>query len=97
MILIGERLKALRLSKKMSQKDLAEKLKIAKSVISFYESDARRPSYEVLVRIAETFNVTTDYLLGIDNKRMIDVSDLSDEDVEAVTTVVNALNRKNNG
>lgn len=97
MILVGERLKALRLSKKMSQKDLAEKLKIAKSVISFYESDARCPSYEVLIKIAETFNVTTDYLLGVDDKRMIDVSSLSEEDVAAVTTVIDALKRKSNG
>ena len=54
---IGDRLKELRTARKMSQKDLAEQIGIAKSVISFYESDARCPSYDVLIKIAEIFNM----------------------------------------
>lgn len=94
---LGEKLKALRTAKKMSQKDLAERIGIAKSVISFYESGDRFPSNDVLVKIARIFNVTTDYLLDVERERTVNVSGLSDEDIAAVTTVIDALKRKGNG
>ncbi len=94
--MFGDTLKQLRTSKKMSQKELAERINIAKSVISFYESGDRMPSYEVLIKISRIFNVTTDYLLGIERGRMVDVSGLNENDVAAVTTVIEALKNKNN-
>lgn len=93
-MLFGEKLKLLRTSRKMSQKELAERLNIAKSVISFYESGDRMPSYEVLIKIAQIFNVTTDYLLGINKKRTVDVSDLSEENIAIITAMINALKGK---
>lgn len=94
----GEKLKALRTAKKMSQKELAERIGIAKSVISFYESGDRFPSYDVLIKIARIFNVTTDYLLlDGERERTVNVSGLSEEDIAAVTTVIDALKRKGNG
>ena len=94
---LGEKLEALRTAKKMSQKDLAERIGIAKSVISFYESGDRFPSYDVLIKIARIFNVTTDYLLDVERERTVNVSGLSEEDIAAVTTVIDALKRKSNG
>lgn len=96
-VILGERLKALRTAKKMSQKELAERIGIAKSVISFYESGDRFPSYDVLIKIARIFNVTTDYLLDVERERTVNVSGLSEEDIAAVTTVIDALKRKSNG
>ena len=94
---LGEKLKALRTAKKMSQKELADRIGIAKSVISFYESGDRFPSYDVLIKIARIFNVTTDYLLDVERERTVNVSGLSEEDIAAVTTVIDALKRKSNG
>ena len=95
---LGEKLKALRTAKKMSQKELADRIGIAKSVISFYESGDRSPSYDVLIKIAGIFNVTTDYLLlDGERERTVNVSGLSEEDIAAVTTVIEALKRKGNG
>ncbi|MGN0180197.1 MAG: helix-turn-helix domain-containing protein [Monoglobaceae bacterium] len=96
-VTLGEKIKALRTAKKMSQKELAERIGIAKSVISFYESGDRFPSYDVLIKIARIFNVTTDYLLDVERERTVNVSGLSEEDIAAVTTVIDALKRKNNG
>ena len=87
-VILGEKLKALRTAKKMSQKELAERIGIAKSVISFYESGDRFPSYDVLIKIARIFNVTTDYLLDVERERTVNVSGLSEEDIAAVTTVM---------
>ena len=91
----GERLRELRTNRKMSQKDLAARIGIAKSAISFYESDERLPSYDMLIKIARTFNVTTDYLLGIERNRTIDVSGLSEHDIAIVTEVACALRKHN--
>ena len=93
--MFSEKLKALRTAKKMSQKDLADKVGVAKSVDSFYESGDRFPSYDVLIKISRIFNVTTDYLLGVERERMLDVSELSEDDISVVNTVVEALKKKN--
>ncbi len=92
--MFSEKLKALRTAKKMSQKDLADKLGVAKSVVSFYESGDRSPSYDILIKISRIFNVTTDYLLGIERERMLDVSDLSEDSIAVVNTVIEALKSK---
>jgi len=93
--MFSEKLKALRTAKKMSQKDLADKVGVAKSVVSFYESGDKFPSYDVLIKISRIFNVTTDYLLGVERERMLDVSELSEDDISVVNTVVEALKKKN--
>ena len=64
MINFGNKLKLLRLQDNMTQEQLAQKLNLTKSVISAYETGLRLPSYDVLIRIAKIFNVSTDYLLG---------------------------------
>lgn len=93
----GEKLKMLRTGQNLTQQQLATRLGVAKSVVSYYESGDRFPSYDVLVKIAYTFHTTTDYLLDIQRQRIIDVSDLSEDDIAVVTTVIDALKRKNNG
>lgn len=91
--MFAEKLKNLRTAHKMSQKELAERIGIAKSVISFYESGERFPSYDVLIKISRIFNVTTDFLLDVERGRMIDISGLSDEDAAVVASVIEALKR----
>lgn len=89
----GDKLKMLRTGQKLTQQQLATRLGVAKSVVSYYESGDRFPSYDVLVKLAHTFHTTTDYLLDIKRERVIDVSDLSEEDIAVVTTVADALRR----
>lgn len=91
----GEKLKTLRKSKNMTQTQLGNNLGVAKSVISYYENGDRYPSYDVLVKIAHTFHVTTDYLLDMEKSRTLDVSDLTDDDIAVLETVANALRNKN--
>lgn len=90
----GEKLKQLRKSMKMTQQQLAERLGVAKSVVSYYESGDRYPSYDVMIKIAKTFHVTIDYLLDIEHERTLNVSDLSEEDIAVLVTVADALRRK---
>ena len=61
----AQRLKELRKSDNMSQCQLAKKIGVAQSNISDWENNISRPEYENLIKIAEIFDVTSDYLLGL--------------------------------
>lgn len=95
MVNFGDKLRALRTNAGMTQTELANRLGITKSVVSYYELQERTPSPDVLIRLAGIFRVTTDYLLGIDHKKMIDVSDLSDEDIKFLLITIDTLRKKN--
>lgn len=60
----GTRLAYLRNKKGLSQPQLAEKLSVSQSTIAMWESNKRKISAEDIVRLADLFSVTTDYLLG---------------------------------
>ena len=66
--LLGQRIKELRKINKMTQQDLADKLKLAKSTISQYENSVNEPDNLTMQRIADIFEVSVDYLLGRTNE-----------------------------
>lgn len=82
---MGDKLKSLRTEKKLTQKQVADQIGLAISAVSSYESGSRYPSYDVLVRLAHIFHVSTDYLLGMTDKRNIDVTGLGDEEIELIS------------
>ncbi len=90
----GVKLKALRKGQSLTQQQLADRVGVAKSVVSYYESGDRYPSYDILIKIARLFHTSTDYLLDIEKERVIDVSGLSESDIAVVTSVVEALKEK---
>ncbi len=95
MVDFGEKLKTMRKEAGMTQKDLADRLGITKSVVSYYELQEKTPSPDVLIRLAGIFHVTTDYLLGLNHRKMIDVSDLSEEDMHFLLITIETLRKKN--
>lgn len=62
------RLRELRDARKLSQQELAEKLKVTKSGVAMWESKGVVPRQETLEKICTTLGTTTDYLLGIGEK-----------------------------
>ena len=88
MVDLGDKLKQLRIDKGFSQAELARRVGITKSMISSYENSMRLPSYDVLLKTARCFHVSTDYLLGITSKRMLDVSDLTDRQAEIISRLI---------
>lgn len=94
MINFSEKIKSLRQQNNLTQAALAQKLGVTKSVVSAYENDLRRPSYEVLIQLARIFNVTTDYLLGIEQKSGVDLSGLTDAEKTALLNLINAMRKK---
>ena len=79
MVDFSQRPKQLRKDKHLTQAQVAQRIGVTASTVSSYETDIRLPSYEVLVRIADVFGVTVDYLLCRQEKRFLDISELSDE------------------
>ena len=64
-------------------------------MISFYELRERAPSPEILIKLASVFHVSSDYLLGIEKNRSIDIDGLDAEDERAVRMIVAQLRKKN--
>lgn len=64
MVPFAERLQKARQQKKLLQKEVAKYLNMTERSYQHYEGGTRRPSYEILVAIADYLDVTTDYLLG---------------------------------
>lgn len=89
------RLKSLRLSAKLSQRQLAARMGISVSAISSYELGNNKPPYDILLSYADIFHVTTDFLLGRENNTMplsvINVDGLTPKEIGAVQALVNEL------
>ena len=74
--MLGLRISELRLALGWSQVDLAKRLGVTKQTVSNWENENIQPSIEMLVRLAKLFNVTTDYLLGLEEILRINVEGL---------------------
>lgn len=84
----GLRLQELRMSRNLSQAALGKKLNRSKSVICAYENNLRIPPLEVLTDIAVFFNVSLDYLVGIDKNEMVSVDGLNDKQKEIIYALI---------
>ena len=65
--MFGKRLASIRKKRGLSQYQLADKLGFSRGQIANYEQGKREPDYQTLIKIAEFFDVSTDYLLGVTN------------------------------
>lgn len=90
----GNKLKELRTQNGLTQKQLADQLGVTKSVVSFYERQERTPSPDILRKLAAVFHVSSDFLLGIDTAKRLDISNL-DDDIQLVSLLVDRLRKKN--
>lgn len=93
---VGDQIKALRIARNITQEEFASRINVAKSTVSSYENGSRLPSYDILIKIADLFHVTTDNLLGRSSEYVIDVSGLTAKQrntIQDVVTTYKAYNR----
>lgn len=95
MIDIGTRIKDLRNARRMTQAEFVERINVTKSTVSAYENGTRFPSYDVLIRIARLFKVSTDNLLGYSEKSVVDVTGLTRKQINVIQDVVITYKRHN--
>ncbi|WP_206911395.1 hypothetical protein IGL98_003363 [Enterococcus sp. DIV0840] len=91
----GEKLKAIRKSKRLTQLDLSKRLNVSKGTVSAYEQGLSYPSIETLVKICEILDTSSDYLLGISDDLPFKLGGLTDEQMESVLQFVSLIERAN--
>ena len=94
--MLNERIRKLRQERNWSQVDLAKKLNVTKQSVSNWENDNIQPSIEMLVKLAEVFSVSTDYILGLEERRYLEITGLSDVEIAHVQLVIRDLVERGN-
>lgn len=92
---LAVRLRQLRMDKHLRQEQVAGLIGVTKAAISAYENDLRQPSYDVLIRLANLYRVSADYLLGRQDVRMLDISGLTPAEAVAISDLVASMTAKN--
>ena len=86
--MLGQRIYEMRMAFNWSQVVLAKRLGVTKQTVSNWENENIQPSVEMLMRLARLFNVTTDYLLGIDNIPTLSVDGLSTDVIAHISQLI---------
>jgi transcriptional regulator with XRE-family HTH domain len=86
--MLSERLRCLREAEGMTQVELAKILSVSKQSVSNWENDNIQPSIDMLVKITNVFSVSADYLLGIDTRRYIEVTDLTEKEIAHIRLII---------
>ena len=94
MVNLGEKIRALRLERHITQTEMSKRIGISKAMMSSYELETRQPSYPILIKIAAFLGVSTDYLLGLDKERTISVKGLTEQEVEAISNLINVFKER---
>ena len=87
------RIKSLRVSLGLNQVEFATQLSVTKQSVSNWENGNILPSIDMLIKICNIFSVSADYLLGLDDKRTLDVSGLSDKQCAYIQEIINDLRK----
>ena len=75
--MLSSQIRQLRTARNLSQVQLAKALGVTKQSVSNWENNNIQPSIDMLVKIARFFSVSTDYLLCLDDRQLLDTSGLS--------------------
>ena len=92
--MFSEKLREVRVSRGLSQVDLAKQLGVTKQSVSNWENDNIQPSVEMLVKIAQTLSVSTDYLLELDSKTYIEVTGLTSQEISHIQMIINDIKKR---
>ena len=93
---LGIRIRKLRLNAGLTQMELANMLNVSTALISAYELGERKPSLGVLVNLASSFKVSTDYLLGMGGTIPGRLEGLSQQETLVVEALIELFHVKEN-
>lgn len=94
--MLNIRIRELRIARNITQVELARSLSVSKQSISNWENDNILPSIEMLIKIADFFSVSTDYLLGLDNKKYLEITGLSEAQIAHIQQLIDDIAGKSN-
>lgn len=86
--MIGERIRALREKAGYSQSELARKLTVTRSSVNAWESGISAPTAVYIIEMAQLFRVSTDYILGMDNRNILSLDGLTEEEIKILYSLI---------
>lgn len=89
--MFGEKIKKLRTSRNLNQVQLAADLDVSKQTVSNWENNNILPSIEMLIKIARFFSVSTDYLLELDHRSYIEVTELTATQLAHIQQIIDDI------
>ena len=89
--MLGEQIKNLRINKGLNQVEMAEILGVTKQSVSNWENENIMPSIDMLVKIAEFFRVSTDYLLGLNENHNLNTDGLTEPQIAHIQTLIDDI------
>ncbi len=92
--MIADKIKSLREQNSMTQAELAKRLGITRSSVNAWEMGISVPSTQYVVELAEIFDVSTDYLLGVNRTAVVSVAGLDEKDIRLVNLMIAHLRDK---
>ena len=92
--MLGSNIKSLRALRGINQEELGKRIGVSKQSVSNWENENILPSIEMLVRIADFFGVTTDFLLGRSEHRTLDTSGLGDEELSHLQVIIDDMKKR---
>ena len=92
----GEKIRYLRIKSNLTSKELSRILNISESSISLYENDKRKPSIKLIVKMADFFNVSTDFLLGVSTNTLSELVKDTEADISTLLeNIITLLSNQN--
>ena len=92
---IADRIKTLREKRGITQAELAKQLGVTRSGVNAWEMGISVPSTQYIVELAQFFNVSTDYLLGVSQSSTVSIEGLSDREIASVLEIIECYRAKN--
>ena len=86
--MFGDTIKSLRVAYNLSQVQLAGELNVSKQTVSNWENNNILPSVDMLIKISRFFSVSTDYLLELDERKYIEITGLSDQQLAHIQQLI---------
>lgn len=91
--MLNENIKKLRIARGVSQVELGAALNVTKQCVSNWENDNIQPSVEMLVKLAEYFGVSTDYLLDLSGRDCLYVDGLNEVEISHLKLLIDDLRK----
>lgn len=88
---LNDNIRQLRLARNLSQVDLANALGVTKQSVSNWENNNIQPSIDMLVRLSEFFSVSTDSMLGLNHRKYLEISELTDFQLAHISAIIDDI------
>ncbi len=92
--MLNLQIKKLRLANGITQVELAKHLGVTKQCVSNWENDNIQPSVDMLIKLSSFFKVSTDYMLGIEERKIIDATGLTEDQIAHIRYIIEDIVNK---